>query len=56
MNKELSLIVEQLFGGSDEPTLDSNWYPRADIYRSNEGWLVKLELAGVRQEDIEVTL
>lgn len=56
MNKELSSIIEQLFGGSDEPTLDSNWYPRADIYRSSEGWLIKLELAGVSQEDIKVSV
>lgn len=56
MNKELSSIVEQLFGGLDEPKLHTNWYPRADIYRSSEGWLIKLELAGVSQEDIEVSV
>jgi len=33
-----------------------SWIPAADIYRTPNGWLVKLELAGVRVEDIEITL
>ena len=31
------------------------WQPRADVYRMAGGWLVKLELAGVCLEDIELT-
>jgi HSP20 family protein len=30
------------------------WQPRADIYHTHDGWLVKLELAGVRPEDITI--
>jgi HSP20 family protein len=30
------------------------WRPAADIYRTPEGWVVKLELAGVRKEDVNV--
>ena len=30
------------------------WRPAADIYRTPEGWIVKLELAGVKQEDVNV--
>ena len=33
---------------------DIAWHPRADIYRTRGGWLVKLELAGVRAEDITI--
>jgi HSP20 family protein len=32
----------------------SRWFPRADIYRSAGGWLVKLELAGVSEQDLAV--
>ena len=32
------------------------WCPAADVYRTREGWLVKLELAGVRQDEIRLTL
>ena len=30
------------------------WYPAADIYQTPEGWLVKIELAGVSAEDLEI--
>jgi HSP20 family protein len=30
------------------------WQPSADIYRTPEGWKIKFDLAGVKQEDIEV--
>lgn len=30
------------------------WRPAADIYRTPEGWIVKMELAGVQREDVNV--
>lgn len=30
------------------------WYPAADVYQTAEGWIVKVELAGVATEDIEI--
>jgi HSP20 family protein len=30
------------------------WQPPADVYRTDRGWLVKLDLAGVRPEDVQV--
>jgi HSP20 family protein len=30
------------------------WQPRADVYHIPGGWLIKLELAGVRPEDVRV--
>ncbi len=30
------------------------WYPPADVYRTREGWIVKVELAGVRVDEIEI--
>lgn len=32
------------------------WYPAADVYQTPEGWLVKVELAGVSAEDIEIDI
>ena len=43
-----------LFFISAEAGAAMAWRPAADIYRTNEGWVVKLELAGVRQEDVNV--
>lgn len=32
------------------------WYPSADVYQTADGWLVKVELAGVSMEDIEIEI
>ncbi len=32
------------------------WYPSADVYRTPDGWLVKVELAGVSAEDLEIDI
>ena len=34
---------------------DPGWCPPADVYRTADGWLVKLDLAGLRPEDIGVS-
>ncbi len=33
---------------------DLDWAPRADIYRTPTGWLVKLDLAGVSPDEVTV--
>jgi HSP20 family protein len=32
------------------------WCPAADVYRTPEGWIVKVDLAGVKPTDVEVTV
>jgi HSP20 family protein len=32
------------------------WQPQVDIYRSRDGWVIKLELAGVRPQDVSITV
>jgi HSP20 family protein len=32
----------------------ASWNPPADVYRSADGWLVKVDLAGVRPTDVAV--
>ena len=32
------------------------WCPAADVYRTQDGWIVKVDLAGIRSEDIEITI
>jgi HSP20 family protein len=34
---------------------EMSWLPSVDIYRSRAGWLIKLDVAGVRPEDVTVT-
>jgi HSP20 family protein len=42
-------------GGFARP-LSARWSPAADIYRTREGWLIKLELAGVAKDDVQLTV
>jgi HSP20 family protein len=30
------------------------WNPAADVYRSRDGWVVKIDLAGVRPDELEI--
>ena len=32
------------------------WCPAADVYRSTDGWIVKVDLAGVKPADVEVNI
>jgi HSP20 family protein len=32
------------------------WYPPADVYRTRDGWIVKVELAGVSPDKLEVSI
>jgi HSP20 family protein len=32
------------------------WQPQVDIYRAREGWVVKMDLAGVRPQDVSITI
>ena len=32
------------------------WCPAADVYRTTDGWIVKVDLAGIKPSDVEVTV
>jgi len=32
------------------------WNPSADVYRSTDGWIIKLDLAGISCDDLELEL
>ena len=32
------------------------WNPSADVYRSRDGWIVKLDLAGICSDDLEIEI
>ena len=32
------------------------WCPAADVYRSQDGWIVKVDLAGVSPQDVDVII
>jgi HSP20 family protein len=32
------------------------WNPSADVYKSDDGWLVKVDLAGICSDDLEIEI
>jgi HSP20 family protein len=38
------------------PAAEGRWQPLADVYETDEAWVIMLELAGVRKEDFSVTV
>jgi len=45
-----------LFLPGAETARQPDWQPALDVYRAPNGWLLKFDLAGVRPQDIELTL
>ncbi len=44
----------QFLGSSKNAQSGKLWYPAADVYKTPEGWVVKVELAGVSVEDVQI--
>ncbi|HVF55860.1 MAG TPA: Hsp20/alpha crystallin family protein [Pyrinomonadaceae bacterium] len=32
------------------------WYPPADVYRTRDGWIVKMELAGICKDELQIEI
>jgi HSP20 family protein len=54
MAKSINRYFQFLGSSKDVRSSGRLWYPAADVYQTPEGWLVKVELAGVSVEDIEI--
>jgi HSP20 family protein len=54
MSKDLVRLMHVLFPTAAPSTGAGLWRPAADVYQTRRGWLVKLDLAGVRPEDVRV--
>jgi HSP20 family protein len=46
--------MRALFLPAVERFRDLHWQPAVDVYRTRTGWQVKVELAGVRPEDVHL--
>jgi HSP20 family protein len=44
----------QFLGSAKNVQSGQLWYPAADVYRTQDGWVVKVELAGVSVEDVQI--
>lgn len=56
MAKDLIRLMQTLFLPAASMQQELHWQPAADVYRTRHGWLVKFDLAGVRPEDISLSI
>ncbi|WP_179957557.1 Hsp20/alpha crystallin family protein [Exilibacterium tricleocarpae] len=54
MTTSLSALMKSLLRLDAESHRGVAWQPLADIYRGENEWLLKVELAGVRAEDLQL--
>lgn len=52
--EEIPSAIRSALAGLQGSGISPRWSPAADIYRTQSGWLVKVELAGVEQGDVEL--
>src|SRR3989454_11501612 len=49
-------FVTRSLGGRGEGSARANWVPNTDVYSTDNGLVVKVELAGMRSEHLEITV
>jgi len=56
MAKSINRYFQFLASSKEVRPSSRLWYPSADVYQTPDGWLVKVELAGVSAEEIEIDI
>ena len=57
LQREAERSFFDFFGPSRRnPSARSTWHPTADVYETDEAWVIQVELAGVRTDDVSVSL
>lgn len=53
MAKSINRYFQLMSSSRDIKPSGRLWYPAADVYAAPDGWMVKVELAGVASDDVE---
>ena len=56
MAKSLERYFQFMSGAAEAKPSGKLWYPAADVFETEDGWMVRVELAGVSIEDIEIKI
>src|ERR1051325_3098509 len=58
VREKLADFIQESFHCSSIPAMatQSSWTPNTDVFETEEHLVVKMELAGIRKDDIEITL
>jgi HSP20 family protein len=51
---DLARLTRRLFLDRTQSVQPLRWRPAADIYRTRQGWVIKVELAGVELDQIQL--
>lgn len=54
-NRQISRFFDEAFGDTGNETLPT-WHPAADIYETKEDYVFKLEIPGLKKDDINIEL
>jgi HSP20 family protein len=49
-------FVRHTIVGDHEPSPKTDWVPNTDMYATDEGLVIKVELAGMRSENLQITV
>lgn len=56
INASLYFMKPTAAGGAASSAPETRWAPNTDVYLCDDGLVVKVELAGIRKEDLEITV
>ncbi len=56
LSSSIYLMRSVAVSGPARPEAESRWSPSTDVYLTEEGLVIKVELAGIRREDLDITV
>ena len=56
INSSLHYMKSTAAGGEEAHAAETRWTPNTDVYLTDDGLVIKVELAGIRREDLEITV
>src|SRR5215510_3256085 len=56
VNSSLYFVKRTPAGGGRDTTTESHWVPNTDVYVTEGNLVIKVELAGMKREDLELTV
>ena len=55
VSSSVHFVTRSAYGGQD-PSARAHWVPNTEVYATDNGLVVKVELAGMRSEHLEITV
>lgn len=56
INPSLYYMKAAVTGGVASSVSETRWTPNTDVYIAEDGLVIKVELAGIRRDDLEITV